>query len=373
MTERAKEVLKGQKCGLRYDPMKWLKNDTSVQAARARIFIFGRPAPGDRAVLEKEINSILATQQPDGSLARPGAPPLWVMRDTAGKIIRLHQLGCRMDRPEVQRAGRRMLAAAKELGRLDCCGLPAACLLGTTDPEIIRTAAELEAKTLLAADPRAGDGTGPKLRVLALWAARHVTDHADAIEHGLRVMREGILEGAGWPVWCAPWGHLECAGTVDHPLAREIAVAQLPMLLRAQYPDGGWGESGYDRPDPTYLALAALHRWGLLAPLSERPALPQDWRVLQTVGLPHDIGDVQSMTWADGCIWLWSRERSEATAIAIPDGTVLKRHKLSPTYYAVAWHDEALLLSSNEPPSLTWIDPETGTTKRRVDCKLPHP
>jgi hypothetical protein len=370
---RAKELLKGQKYGFRYDPMTWIKNDTSVQAARVRTFIFKQPAPGDGALLQQEIDSILATQQPDGSFSKPDSSPMWIMRGTADTIIRLHQLGCSMDRPEVQRAGRRMLAAAEEHGRLDCVALPAACLLGTTDPEIIRKAAKLEARTLKVADPRGGDGTGPKLRVLALLAARDVADHSDAIEHGLRTMRDSILEGAGWPVWCAPWGYVECASAVDSPLAKEITLAQLPMLLRAQHSDGSWGEGGYDRPDPTYLALATLHKWGFLESLRELPALPKDWRVLQTVKLPDDIGDVQSMTWADDRIWLWSRERSEATAIAIPDGTVLKRHSFTPSYYAITWHEEALLLSSSKPPALTWISPETGVTKRRVDCKLPHP
>ena len=37
------------------------------------------------------------------------------------------------------------------------------------------------------------------------------------------------------------------AGVVDHPFAGKIVEKEVLMLLRAQRPDGGWGEKPFDR------------------------------------------------------------------------------------------------------------------------------
>jgi len=55
-------------------------------------------------------------------------------------------------------------------------------------------------------------------------------------------MLDGIQEGSGWPVYLDPFRFLDAAGSIDHPLAREIVVKQIPLVLRTQQADGTWGE-----------------------------------------------------------------------------------------------------------------------------------
>ena len=81
--------------GFRHDPMKWINESESVPAAQVRTFCLKRPKPGDKAILEAEIEKLLSEQNPDGSLGD---------QDTTGKLIRLERLGCSPDRENVQRA-----------------------------------------------------------------------------------------------------------------------------------------------------------------------------------------------------------------------------------------------------------------------------
>ena len=75
----------------------------------------------------------------------------------------------------------------------------------------------------------------------------------------------------------------EVAAQIDLPVCREILLKQVPMLLRAQQPDGGWGEHSFH-------VFAALERQGLMEELRSRPTLPPDWKV--TLSFPAPEGDL---------------------------------------------------------------------------------
>jgi len=66
--------------GFRYDPMKFVEQSDTVQAALVRRHVFKTPKPSDGAVLKKRIDAILAKQKPDGLLEDD-------VKGTAGRML----------------------------------------------------------------------------------------------------------------------------------------------------------------------------------------------------------------------------------------------------------------------------------------------
>ena len=58
----------GFRYGFRVDPMDFVENGTSLQAALVRSMVFGRPTPGDKGQIEAHFAEVLSKQKPDGSL-----------------------------------------------------------------------------------------------------------------------------------------------------------------------------------------------------------------------------------------------------------------------------------------------------------------
>jgi len=59
--------------GFRVDPMMWINESDSVQAAQVRALLLNKPKDGDDAILAAEVDRILATQNPDGQRFRKGS------------------------------------------------------------------------------------------------------------------------------------------------------------------------------------------------------------------------------------------------------------------------------------------------------------
>lgn len=56
-----------------------------------------------------------------------------------------------------------------------------------------------------------------------------------------------------------PGGFVDCAGVIDRPLARDIILKQMPLLVSSQCEDGGWEEN-------SFVTFRALHTHGFLGP-----------------------------------------------------------------------------------------------------------
>ena len=176
----------------------------------------------------------------------------------------------------------------------------------------------------------------------------------------------GILEDNASPIGNIhdkdPWGFIELAGLIDHPKTREMIVRALPMLLRAQKPDGGWG-------DASYVVFRALHRHDLIAPLGKLPPLPPDWRIVRSILAPR--AELRTLCWDGEKIWT-VRPDEDVTLYAISpeDGKVLKTLPVNAeNVRGVGWCDGKLLLAQRKPNSVMEADPHTGEILRVVRIK----
>jgi len=196
----------------------------------------------------------------------------------------------------------------------------------------------------------------------ALWAGRELADVTPALDRCMKLMAENTNAVGGWDK-LDPWNLLDCAGMIDHPLAGEIAAKYIPMILRSQSADGGWG-------DRSEVVFRALVKHGLFDILRPRPPLPRDWRI--THSIPAPPGDLMTMTWDGRRLWVLDRKAREAIAVSPADGKVLKRLKLQvPEPVGIGWLEGDLLVSRGHlldkgGARLYRVDPETGAVGEQV-------
>ena len=194
-------------------------------------------------------------------------------------LARLAELGCPADRAEVKKAVSAVLSKPKP-NQADPYGIydvRAFCLLGLTDQPKFRDLARAGLKRIMAREAEwsniwEGCPWTPIEHLITLWQGRTVADVEPCVAKALKWIADGIND-AGCLSYKDPWGFVRLASVVDHPLARRILEKEVPMLLRAQKPDGGWG-------DKSVIVFRALKKHGLLDKLRKRPALPADWRTL---------------------------------------------------------------------------------------------
>ena len=82
---------------------------------------------------------------------------------------------------------------------------------------------------------------------------RHYPGAEEVLTAALTSVADGINE-VGCLSHCDPWGFVDLAGAMDHPLAAKIMRKRLPMVLRGQEADGGWG-GVFDRSLQVFRAL----------------------------------------------------------------------------------------------------------------------
>lgn len=371
--DKAMSLTVGQlRYGFRHDPMKWVAEDESIQGALVRAHVFGTPQAGDEDVIEKRVSEILKDQREDGSFGDTS-------KETGAELLDLLELGFDRNRPEVKRAADAILRQTRagrnadewyeKDGVLSIYALHSLCLAGRTDePEVgfsLRWLAD-HPEEYIGFDK--GCPWTPAVFLKALWAGREVEDVDAPLERGLKWFHDSMNE-AGCLGWKDPWGATDCAGYADHTLGRAVVLRQLPLILRAQRPDGGWGGNSLK-------VFRALRRYGLLESLRNAPALPADWRVVRSIPTPP--GDFFTMAWDGARLWLYDRQGGEAVAVSPEDGAVVKRLQVSvPNARGIGWCDEGLLVTRQDPEQEEWqandearrlvvLDPDTGQVKREV-------
>ena len=346
--------------------MKFVEDSHSLQAALVRTVVFNRPKLEDSEQIEARFQDVFAKQRLDGSLDDPhnqGA-----LASTGEKLLCLLEMGCSPTRPEMKRAIDAIREAVENLESetdVSCYSLRSLCMLGITDPPAVKAslfkhAAEIESSF------GGGCPWTPFVQLNTLWAGRNVADVGEAIEKSL-AWAEGAVEPCGCSRelgLCVPWSFVLMASVVDHPVAKRIAEKIIPMILRMQKPDGGWGEP---EANATLRAFALLKQHGLLEPLCNRPPLPLDWRVVKSI--PSPAQKPWGLLWDGSKFWVQERAGHSAIAVSPEDGAVLKTLPMpyDGQVYPLGLWDGALTLTHNgDDRTLYKIDSESGRTLAKI-------
>jgi len=343
--------------GFRHDPMQFVESDRSLQGAMARTFVFQRPQTGDKQILQKRMDEILAEQSDDGTLSDDEQHRI---QFTAEKLIELAELGADPGRPEIKRA---IEAILRERSDGDGEGLGiyavrALTLFGVTEPpEVVAGLKRLVEREDEWNGPYKLCPWTPAEHLMTLWVGQELYDVEPLVGKSLTWIAEG-LNDAGCLSYKDPWGFVKMAGLIDHPLAGKIVEKEIPMLLRAQRRDGGWDSN-------SFYTFRALVRHGLLDRVCNLPPLESDWQIVRSIPAPE--GDLFTMAWDGQRLWVRDRKANEAIAVSPQDGEVLKRVKLPvEKIFGISWWDDALAVTQTEPKRLLQIDPETGEIKQEV-------
>ena len=342
--------------GLRHDPMTYVEGDEALQGAMTRRTI-GRAKPGDPEILMGRIEEILAAQNEDGTLSDDERHRY---QFTASSLIELAELGVDPEREEVTRAVDVVLRekddeSADELGIYT---IRALCLLGMGDhAEVRRGLQGVVDRQDQWNGPYEGCPWTPIEHLQTLWIGREVLDATELVESALTWIAEGMNE-AGCLSYKDPWGFLRIASYVDSPVAKRIVQRQVPMILRGQQEDGGWG-------DRTPVVMRALVTHGLLEGLLELPPLPPDWTVVREIPAPE--GQLYSLAHDGENLWVRECEADEALCLSTDDGRVLKRVKLPEGKNGgLGWWDGGLGVTQSDPKRLVRLDPDTGEVTREI-------
>ena len=344
--------------GFRYDPVKWAESADTLAGAWVRTIVLKAPKEGDAAILQTECDRLLAPQSDDGRIGD----------NTEGALMRLLDLGCPLEKPEFRRALKAMHAkAGEDDGRFGVYALHVACRAGWAERDELkqataRLAEDVGKLNFWHACPWSGE-----VHLQALWAAREHADVLPALERGLTTMRDHLQDGRHWPIYLDPFGWLECMGYIDHPIAGEIVVRMIPMILRAQAPDGSWGGEehlGYGPGNHTFIVLRALHKWGLIEPLREKPPLPPEWRVVKSVPAPG--AKPRTMTWDGRLFWVYDKATGLAVSISPDDGRQQHAVKLPEPIGGIAWSSGELLATRVKPEAILVLDPRTGQVRKEI-------
>ena len=351
--------------GFRYDPMAFVEQSDSLQAALVRRHVFHKPRPGDDEILQKRVEEIIAEQREDGSLGKPG-------HDKAAKLMELADCGADPNRPEVKRAIEASLRGQEDKdGEVWIRDIRALCMFGVIDPPQVK--ASLQANL-----DREEEWNGPykicpwgqAFYLRALWPAREIIDTTDVCRRTLTWMVEG-LNDAGCVSYKDPWGLVWAAGIIDLPEAKRLVELQVRNILRGQKPDGGWGTDPYDQWSKNSLKVyQALVNHGLFDKLRELPPLPPDWRIGREIPAPE--GELFTMTYDGERLWVLDREASEAIAVSPGDGSVQKRLKIPfEKPMGIGWWDDGLGVTQNGPKRVVKLNPETGEIVRELAVDKP--
>ena len=343
--------------GFRYDPEDFVENSDSLSAALVRKHVIEEPHDGDADLLRTEIERILAEQRDDGMLADD-------LKGTADQVLRLIELGVDVERPEMQRVAELLLAEkCDEQGdnfeQISVRGTRALILMGLADrPGVAAAVQTMVDRQEVWNAPWKLCPWGQMLYMNALWDGRELADTEPAIASCLtwltdRVTPAGLMDDKD------PWGLVEATSNVDLPEAKALLSRLVPLILRGQHADGGWG-------DQSLVVFRSLALHGFLNQLRALPPLPPDWRVVREIPAPE--GDMKWMAWDGERLWLCDRDVREAIAIAPDDGTVLHRVPIPiEGARSMNWWDGGLGIVHEQEKRLWKLDPDTGAILREVE------
>jgi len=353
--------------GFRYDPLEWLTTSSDLDAARLRALVLNDPLPGDRGILDAEIAKILAEQQADGHVGAPDADD--PTAETGGNLGRLLDLGCPLDRPEVQAAAGRLCQDLAEADS-DDVGVQALgplCRAGRHDDPVVRRRVLAHRDYVMRTDYANAFGPGiartPNEKIMRLWHCRTVGGLDGALEHWLKWI-EDRLE----PTVCGRdvglfllWNAFEIFGEVDHPICDRVAPGLVPVLLRLQQPDGTWGER-YD-----FVVYRFLIKRNLLEALRKLPPLPPDWEVVRDIPVPCE--GPFSIAWDGEFLWVQDKATHTASAVSREDGEVRRTVLLpgSPDRAVLGiWGGQLALAIAGGVNTLYQVDSISGDVLREV-------
>jgi len=354
------------KYGFRYDPMEWVANDTSLQAVQVRKVIFNSLNPGDQEILDEHIATILADQQDDGSFRGDQRDDGTYEDHTLGTVEHLLRLGCSPEAPELRRAldvvCRRDMASHNNLG---ADTIKYACLTGWSDGAAPAGSAQRLVDRCIAGPSRGGAGCPWTIgEAEYLYAARDVVDVSKALDAELAWISER-MNAVGSCSCKDPWGFVQLAGEIDHPAGRQIMLRAIPWILRAQHPDGSWGD-GLPRGS-TFYVLRALARYDLIEPLRRAPPLPADWRIIRAI--PAPAPRLNTLAWDGERLWTFCAAEQTAFALSPEDGTILRRLDFTDMPWegkgaSLGWWDDGLGVSAWD--GIYKLDPDTGEVLDKV-------
>ena len=343
--------------GFRHDPMEWVGTDESLQAALVRRHVFDRPNPNDAKVLQQRIGDVLSEQNEDGTLSDDERHRY---QFTAGKLIELGRLGVDPEREEVKRAVEVILHKSDDdsADPLGTYVIRALCLLGIGDRAEVKEGLQAVIDRQESWNgPYEGCPWTPIEHLETLWYGRELVDSTDLIRSALAWIGDQ-MNGAGCVTYKDPWGFVRAGGLVELPEGRRIVEKAVPVILRGQEPDGGWG----DRSLPV---LRALVNHGLLEELRRLPPLPADWQIVREIPAPE--GELGTLAYDGERLWTRESEANEAIAISPKDGSIVRRVKLPDgKCVGVGWWDDGLGVTQADPKRLLKLDPATGEIERQV-------
>ena len=353
--------------GFRYDPTTFVEISPTLDAALVRRDLKREPLPGDAGLIQVKI---------DEALGRLRTTLQGEIKSTCGRVLELIELGVDPACQEIQDAIKVMEAEkcdehGDNLGHISVRGVRALCLLGQTDAPLLEASLEnILSRQEVWNSPRRLCPWGQALYLQALWDGRHLVDTTAVVQHVLGWMADG-LNDASCISYKDPWAHLDAASRIDDPNASRMVKKSLPMILRAQQADGGWG--GHSRT-----VFRALTANGLLASLKALPPQPSDWQVVRSV--PSPSTNVADLVWADGTLWTMDRKGGTLFGIADSDGTVKTRIDLSAVgkeAVVVGLLDGSIAVVFNDDKTkrIVRFDPDSGNEQdeRQTHAKLQWP
>jgi hypothetical protein len=350
--------------GFRYDPMRFVEESETLQAALVRRFVFDRATPRDDELLQAEIDKLLEQQRDDGSFGD-------TTEQTGARLNELHRFGFDMDSPEAQRGADALLAQYRAGKQNDEWYTGEGCLNGRALHALIRTGRLDAPETLLSLswlakhpDKMIGDHIGcpwtQEIIVNCVWDARDVAPMDGFIDRTFEWMGDS-MSAAGQISYKDPWSFIFAAAYTGAPAGEEVVRKQLPMILRGQRPDGGWDWN-------SRWVFLALRNYGLFETLRGLPPLPCDWEQGQVVSLP--AGSYRDLTWDGERLWTLDADAGQAVAVAPDTGDVVSTLTVPAKAQGIAaWEDALAVTVAGEPPHLVMLDPATGEERRAVELK----
>jgi len=240
----------------RRDPREWSETDTSLQAALVRRHVLQTASDTDEQRIREAIDGIFAKQGPEGHLDDAEDP----ITGTGGELLDAIVFGADPSREEVRRTVELILKypdGDQGFGAISPYAIEALCRMGRTDDEVLGASIcrwiEIEDQWN---HPSKLCPWTPAVVLRALWCAHRIAEVVPVVERGLVSIRDN-LDAEGRLGYNDPWGFIDCAGVIDHPIAAEIVTKQLPLLFSEQDEDGGWSEH-------SFVAFRALYLHGYL-------------------------------------------------------------------------------------------------------------
>ena len=349
--------------GLRHDPMEFVRDGDTLEAAFVRKLVFSAPKPGDDELFKARIEEMLSQEGEDGTLGEQG-------HSRSEILMELVDLGADLTVPVIQRTIQAELNGLQEKGWIR--GAKSLHRVGMGGSPQVKAAVE---SALQREDEWNGAWKlcpwGAAFYVRVLWQCRELADVSGAIRRALEWMTNQTNE-AGSVAYKDPWGLLWAAAPVKTPEAAKLVRKLVPVILRGQEPDGGWGDGPYSAWSRSSLKVfRALVNHGLLDELRSLPPLPPDWKIVREIPAPE--GDLWTMTWDGSSLWVLDRKTPQAIAVSPQDGAVLRSIRIEiEKPRGIGWWEDGLGVAQDDPKRVVKLDPGDGKILHELPVTKPE-